>query len=296
MIDLNQALRLVYLRLQNWTKLGISHLPDLFVAIVVIFLAYTIAGYVRQILSKSLTRVSHNPALVDLTSLVASTAIKALGFFVALGTLGLDKTVTSLLAGAGVVALAIGFAFQDLTANFISGTMIAIQRPIQVGDMVETNGFQGRVVAVKLRSVVLDNFAGQKIEIPSKDVFQKPIVNYTRTGQRRLELSAGISYLDDLDKAQQVAKEAISALPFVLKDKPVDLFYKAFAGDSIQFKLLFWLDHTDTNTTFAMSEVIKTLKRAFDEEGILLMFPIGTYDLKKRIADDRNPPAQDGQV
>lgn len=291
MIDINQALRLVYLRLQGWTKTSIAHLPDLAVAILVVLFSYTLSRYVRQVIVRSLSRISHNPALVDLTGLVAATAIKAVGVFIALGAIGLDKTVTSLLAGAGVVALAIGFAFQDLTANFISGTMIAIQRPIQVGDIVETNGFMGRVVAVKLRSVLLDNFAGQKIEIPSKDVFQKPIVNYTRTGQQRIELSAGISYLDDLDKAQEVAMAAIHSLPFVLPDKPVNVYYKAFAGDSIQFLVWFWLDHSETNTAFAVSEAIKTLKRAFDENGILLMFPMGTYDLKKRIEEERSTMA-----
>ena len=288
MIDLNQALRLVYLRLQSWTKTSIAHLPDLAVAVLVILFAYTISNYIRQLIVKSLSRLSHNPALVELTGLVASTGIKLIGIFIALGALGLDKTVTSLLAGAGVVALAIGFAFQDLTANFISGTMIVIQRPIQVGDVVETNGFLGRVIAVKLRSVVLDNFAGQKIEIPSKDVFQKPIVNYTRSGQRRIELSAGVSYLDDLDKVQHVAREAMKSLPFVLPDRPVDVYFKSFAGDSIQFLVWFWLDHSDTNTTYAVSEAIKTLKRAFDDNGILLMFPIGTYDLKKRIENERS--------
>lgn len=287
MIDLNQAVRLIYLRLQGWTRTSISHLPDLAVAVLVILFSYTISRYVRQLITNSLSRVSHNPALVDLTGTVVSTAIKAVGVFIALGALGLDKTVTSLLAGAGVVALAIGFAFQDLTANFISGTMIAIQRPIQVGDIVDTNGFHGRVVAVQLRSVVLDNFEGQKIEIPSKDVFQKPIVNYTRTGQRRIELSAGVSYLDDLDNVQEVAVKAIKSLPFILADKPVDLYYKSFAGDSIQFVVRFWLQNTDTNITFAVSETIKTLKRAFDENGILLMFPIGTYDLKKKIETER---------
>ncbi|WP_439556631.1 mechanosensitive ion channel domain-containing protein, partial [Dyadobacter sp.] len=87
------------------------------------------------------------------------------------GVLGLDKTVTSLLAGAGVLALALGFAFQDLTTNFISGAFIAIQRPIKVGDIIETNGFTGKVLSIGLRSVKLDNFAGQHVELPSKDIF-----------------------------------------------------------------------------------------------------------------------------
>jgi small conductance mechanosensitive channel len=115
-----------------------------------------------------------------------------------IGCLGLDKTVTSLLAGAGVLALALGFAFQDLTTNFISGAFIAIQRPIKVGDVIETNGFTGKVLSIGLRSVKLDNFEGQQVELPSKDIFQKPIVNFTNSGERRVQMEGSIGYKDDL--------------------------------------------------------------------------------------------------
>ncbi|MBC8155151.1 MAG: mechanosensitive ion channel, partial [Bacteroidetes bacterium] len=176
MMTIDEAVRLMTLRLNAWAKLAVSHLPDLVIALVLVFFFNLAAGYVRRFMVRNLSRFSNNPALVNLSGTVVQLVISSIGVFYALGVLGLDKTVTSLLAGAGVVALAIGFALQDLTANLISGIIIALQRPIQVGDMVETNGFTGRVISIKLRSVKLDNFAGQTIEIPSKDVFQKPIV------------------------------------------------------------------------------------------------------------------------
>ncbi len=285
MMNAIAMVELIWQRLETWAKLAVSHLPNLAVALVVIFLANFIAGIVRRLTTRSLNRVSDNSSLADLSGLVARALVLATGVFIALGILGLDKTVTSLLAGAGVLALAIGFAFQDLTANFISGTFIAIQRPIQVGDLVETNGYSGRVVSIKLRSVVLDNFAGQLIEIPSKDVFQKPIVNFTRTGERRVELLCSVSYADDLDRAQRVATEAVGRLPFLRRGRDVEMHYRNFGDNTIGFLLWFWIDPLKTNPALALSEAIKAVKAAFDEAEILILFPPHTLDLKQRLAE-----------
>ncbi len=287
MMTFEDALRLMFIRLNGWFKLAISHLPDLLLAVGVVIVFNLLARYLRRLMVKSLDHLSDNPALVNLTGTFIQLTISSVGLFYALGLIGLDKTVTSLLAGAGVLALAIGFALQDLTANFISGTIIALQRPIQVHDVVETNGYTGRVISVKLRSVVLDNFSGQTIEIPSKDVFQKPIVNYTRSGQRRIELSAGISYADDLDKAQRVAIEAIGKLPFLRAGKPVEMNYRGFTLDMVQFFVWFWIDPTKADPATATSEALKALKKAFDKHSILIVFAPYTLDLKQRLKQER---------
>lgn len=285
MINFEEALRLIYHKLALWTKTAVSYLPEFITAILVILLFNFLARYVRRIVVRGLARVSDNVSLVNLTGALVQVLVAAVGLFIALGMLNLDKTVTSLLAGAGVLALAIGFAFQDLTTNFISGTMIALARPIQVGDLVETNGYTGKVLDIKLRSIILDNFQGQTIEIPTKDVFQKPIINYSRIGQRRIELTAGVSYLDDLAHAQRVAQSAIAPLPFVLHDHPVELHYRNLGDNAIQFVLWFWINPSMTSPQAALSEAIKALKRAFDENSILLLFPPQTFDLKQRLSD-----------
>ncbi len=281
-MDLNEGLRLIYQQLAGWSKAGIIYLPRIGLALVVFLVFSFIARYFRRLVVRGFDRFSDNMSLINLTGTVSQTLVTAVGLFFALGILGLDKTVASLLAGAGVIALAIGFAFQDLTANFISGTIIALQRPIQVGDLVETNGFVGQVLTVKLRSIVLDNFAGQTIEIPSKDVFQKPIINYSRTGLRRIELNCGVSYIDDLGKAQKTAVGAVRALPFIRKDKPVEMHYKGFTLDMIQFLVWFWIDPAKTDSARALSEAVKAVKTAFDQNDLLMMFPPHTFDLKKR--------------
>lgn len=290
MIDIEQAARLIYQKLVLWTKMAIGMIPELITAIVVVFIFNFLSRYIRRIVVRGLGRVSDNRSLVNLTGSVAQVVVMAVGLFIALGMLGLDKTVTSLLAGAGVLALAIGFAFQDLTTNFISGTMITLARPIQVGDVVETNGYLGRVLDIKLRSIILDNFQGQTIEIPTKDVFQKSITNYSRTGERRLEISYGISYADDLAKAQRVAKRAIRALPFLQPGKPIEAHYRNFTLDNVQGYVWFWMDPSKADPALATSEAIKVLKTAFDQNNILMMFPPHTYDLKKRKQEEQHLP------
>lgn len=282
MLNLGEVVRLIFERLEGWVKTAVISLPNLAVALLVILLFNFVSRYFRRLVVRGFDRFSNNVSLINLTGTVAQLAVMMLGIFIALDVLGLEKTVASLLAGAGVLALAIGFAFQDLTANFISGTIIALQRPIEVGDVVNTNGFQGKVVSIKLRSVVLDNGGGQTIEIPSKDVFQKPIINFSRSGLRRIELTAGVSHLDDLSKAQQVAISAVKALPFIRKDKPIEMHYKGVTLEMIQFLVWFWIDPAKVDATRALSEAIKAVKIAFDENDVLMVFPAHTYELKKR--------------
>lgn len=289
-MNFSQAAGLIYAELSAWTRIAVRFIPKVAVAIVLFVLFTILSRWLSRWLVRGLERISTNISLINLTGAVIRAVVVAIGLFVALGVLGLDKTVTSLLAGAGVIALAVGFAFQDLTANFISGTMIAITRPVQVGDTVETNGYTGKVLDIKLRSIVMDNGQGQTVEIPSKDVFQKPITNYSRIGQRRVELTAGISYLDDMIKAQQLAKVAVKALPFVLHDYQVELHYRNFGDANVQFVLWFWINPSITNPTAALSEAMIAVKRTFDANQILIVFAGQTFDLKQKLASNQQPP------
>lgn len=288
-MDFSQAAGLIYAELSTWIRIAIRYMPKLAVAIVLFVLFTFLSRWLSRWIVRGLDKVSNNISLINLTGAVVRAVVVAIGLFVALGVLGLDKTVTSLLAGAGVIALAIGFAFQDLTANFISGTMIALTRPIQVGDTVETNGYTGKVLDIKLRSIVMDNGQGQTVEIPSKDVFQKPITNYSRIGQRRIELTAGISYLDDMTKAQQLAKAAVKALPFVLHEYPVEVYYRNFGDANIQFVIWFWISPAITNPTAALSEAMIVVKRTFDANQILTVFAGQTFDLKQKLSSSQQP-------
>lgn len=282
-MDFSKIISLLYTELTGWARYGVRLIPRLALALVILIVAIIVARWISRWVRAVLNRVSRNQSLASLTGSVVRVIVVAVGVFMALGILGLEKTVTSLLAGAGVIALAVGFAFQDLTANFISGTMIALARPIQVGDTIETNGFTGKVLYVRIRSVVLDNGQGQTVEIPSKDVFQKPIINHSKNGLRRIEIISGVSYIDDLVKAKRVAQEAVRALPFIVKGQSVDLHYRAFGDNNIQFMLWFWVDPLKTNPAAAQSEAMMAIHNAFNRNQILMVFAGHTFDLRQKL-------------
>lgn len=234
-MNISEAIHLIHLKILLWLKEAVSHVPNLLIAILVVILFGAASGYIKKAVVRLMSRVTGNTSLVNLTSSFLRLFVIAIGIFVALNILGLNQAVTSLLAGAGIIGLALGFAFQDLTANFLSGAFIAIQQPIRVGDVVETNGYFGMVKAINIRSTIIGNFGGQEIEIPSRDIFQKPIVNFSKSNERRMQLNCGVSYDDDLQKAQEVAMAAIQSLPFLQPGKPVEFHYQNFSDRSVTF-------------------------------------------------------------
>ncbi|MCE7041209.1 mechanosensitive ion channel family protein [Dyadobacter sp. CY312] len=273
-------------KLERWYDAGVGFIPNVIIAILVLIAFRYTASYISNLVSKLLGKASHNVALVSLISAITKIAVFAVGLFFALGILGLDKTVTSLLAGAGVLALALGFAFQDLTTNFISGAFIAIQRPIAVGDIIETNGYTGRVKSIGLRSVKLDNFAGQMVELPSKDIFQKPIVNFTHSGERRVSIECGVSYQDDLKKVENLTLETIKSLNFLSAIRPVEFNFTKFGENSVDFQVLFWIDQIKTGPGAAKSTGMMAIKSKFDEHGITIPFPVRNQDVTTQVAKE----------
>jgi small conductance mechanosensitive channel len=269
----------IAVKVDRWTMDAYRLLPNLVIALLILVVFRSLATLGGRFIERVLGRASQNVALVGLISAITRIAIIATGFFFALGVLGLDKTVTSLLAGAGVLALALGFAFQDLTTNFISGAFIAIQRPIQVGDIIETNGYTGKVLSIGLRSVKLDNFEGQQVELPSKDIFQKPIVNFTHSGDRRVRMEGSIGYKDDLAVVESLALSVIRKLDFIDPLKAIEFNFTRFTEKSIDFEILFWIRQDKIGPGPAKSAAMKVVKRVFDDNNISFPTPARPLDL-----------------
>lgn len=266
-------------KLYGWMEKVVLLLPNLVVAVVVVVIFLLFSRLVEKITSRILARVSSNQQINNLLSSLVRIGIVLAGLFTALGILQLDKTVTSLLAGVGILGLALGFAFQDLAANFMSGIIMSIIRPFKIGDVIRTNDFLGVIQAISLRSTSLKTFDGQSVLLPNKDVFGNPLINYSEDPKRRVDLRVGVSYGDNLELAREVAIEAVEAIPERIKEREVELFYSEFADSSITFEIRFWVPyHKQADYLAARSEAITRIKKAFDENRITIPFPIRTVD------------------
>lgn len=279
-LNLDQALQATIEKVNGWVAGLIQMIPNFVAAVLVLLLFWGLAKLVRRIVERLLRSVSSNRSVNRLLSTASYLVVIAIGLFAALGILNLEKTVTSLLAGAGILGLAIGFAAQDTVENLFAGLMLSIRRPIQEGDLVETNDALGIVNEINLRATRLRTLQGQMVYIPSSVVYKNPLTNYSEYGQRRVDLSCGVAYGDDLERAKQVAVDALEDLEMRDESRDVELFFEEFGGSSVNFTIRFWIDFSASQAQFlaARSEAIVRLKTAFDENDITIPFPIRTLD------------------
>lgn len=267
-------------KVMGWVRGFVLLLPNLAVAVLTLIAFWLAAKLARGLLLRLLHRVSPSEQVNRLVSQTAFLALLATGAFIALGILGLEKTVASLLAGAGIITLALGFAFQDIVANVLAGIYLSIQHPFRVGHLIESKDFFGVVKRVHLRWTEIRSQQGQIVFIPNKQVIENPITNYSATGQRRIDLKVGVSYGEDLEKVRRVGIETLEQVSARKPDTEVELFFEEFGDSSIDLVARFWIDFGAKQADYlqARSEAVERLKRAFDEHGITIPFPIRTLD------------------
>jgi small conductance mechanosensitive channel len=187
--------------------------------------------------------------------------------------------VTSLLAGAGVIGLAIGFAAQEVAANFFSGVIIAFREPYTIGDIIEISGHKGKVKSVNLRTTNIVTFDGLEVFIPNRLIFSEPFTNLTSTIDRRISLNVGVSYGDDLETVPDLIKKSLEDVSYRLKNKEVSVYFTDFGDSSINLVVHVWVKYSE-NTDYLQSkhESVMAIKKAFDQNGITIPFPIRTLD------------------
>jgi small-conductance mechanosensitive channel len=267
-------------KLLGWLETLISMLPNFFLAIIVLIVFYFLAKTIKVGINRALSRLVDNQNILELAAQIIFYVIMIVGSFVALGVLNLDKTVTSLLAGAGVIGLALSFAFQDLATNFISGVFLAVQKPLQIGDLIQTNSYIGYVKKIGLRAIDIENFDGQYVIIPSKEVFQNPLLNYNRLNHRRVNVPVGISYGDDIEIVEKLLYGTIRNLDIARDDySDVRVDFDGFGDSSVNFIVRFWIERCDQPSYHkAYTKAGIAIKKAFDANGITIPFPIRTLD------------------
>lgn len=277
--EFDSALNQVIEKIQTWWEAFVSMIPNMGVAIILLILFIVLSRLGAKAFKKLFYESSQRPALTSLFATIIQYTIFGIGLFIVLSVLKLDKAVTSILAGVGILGLALGFAFQDIAANFVSGIILAFRTPFTIGDIIEVNGIMGTAMATNLRTTVVKTFTGQEVYIPNKDVMQHPIYNYTNLGKRRIDISIGVSYGDDLDKVQEVTLETINKIDGVIDPENTVFDYEEFAGSSINFNIRFWINYPGDPGYFKVkTDAIKAIKKAFDENDIMIPFPISTLD------------------
>ncbi|PZQ53604.1 MAG: mechanosensitive ion channel family protein [Phenylobacterium zucineum] len=214
----------------------------------------------------------HHPGDETLATFV-STFVKyvviAVGLVAVLQQLGVKTT--SVLAVLGAASLAIGLALQGTLGNVAAGVMILLLRPYRAGDRVELNGRQGKVVGMDLFNTKLLDYDGLTLFMPNGKVFGDMIVNISQAGRRRIELTFGVDYEDDLDLALSTMLELAEADPRVLKSPTPWAKVTATADSAVNVTLRCWA--TPDDWMDAKFDLTKQIKEAFDARGLSFPYP-----------------------
>ncbi|MEM8524036.1 MAG: mechanosensitive ion channel family protein [Bacteroidota bacterium] len=278
MEQFSEAWSKMWNKLDGWVEKIVMMLPNLLIAAFVMGVSIFIARFVSKYTQKLAFKFTHNKTVSSVISSVITAVFVLISLFLVLSILNLDKALTSLLAGAGVIGLAVGLALQEPLVNLFSGVMMSVRSLFNIDDLVETNGYFGKIKKIDLRSTLLELPTGELVTIPNKEVLQDPLKNFTASGKRRVVLECGVSYGDDLEKVKALTINTVSEL---LNEEPenIDFYYTAFGDSSINFMLRYWRrDVSQPSVLGTKSDVIMAIKKAYDANDISIPFPIRTLD------------------
>lgn len=261
----------------------IGALPDMGIALVVVLVTWLLAKYAVRIADRITGKTEMRPSLKTLVDTLVKLAIWLTGLMIALTVVMPGITPASLIAGLGIGAVAIGFAFQDIFENFLAGVLIMLREKMRIGDVIECEGIIGKVEHITLRETYIRKLSGEVTLVPNSILFKNPVEILTDEIERRHELTAGVSYDTDLDHAADVIRSAVEGVDAVLKDKGVDVFACEFNSSSVDFKVRWWAGSKPRDMHESRDAVIRAIKRALDDAGIEIPFPYITHTFKEAV-------------
>lgn len=195
----------------------------------------------------------------------------ALGFFLALAALGVELTQLTILGGA--LGVGIGFGLQNVVSNFVSGLILAFERPIREGDQIQLRDLNGEVRRIGFRATIVRTFDGAEVIVPNAALISNEVTNWTLSDQqRRLTVAVGVAYGTDPARVQEVMLQVPGRVPEVLRTpEPVALF-TGFGESALTFELRFWTVDAD-RVSLVRSAVVAALHDALVAAGIEVPFP-----------------------
>jgi small conductance mechanosensitive channel len=218
---------------------------------------------------KGMQRADVEPLLVKFLGNILYALLLTFVILAAISRIGIQTA--SLIAVIGAAGLAVGLALQGSLANFAAGVMVIIFRPYRIGDYVEAGGVSGTVEDVQIISTELSTPDNRKIIVPNGQMMSGAVVNYSAHATRRVDLTVGVGYDDDIDTVRRVLESVVADDPRVLSEPAPNIRMNAMGDSSITWIVRPWVQASDYWDVYW--EMTEEIKRRFDREGISIPFP-----------------------
>ena len=250
-------------------EIFLGTMSNLLAALLFIVLGHYVAKIIAASVSKVIRKRGAADLLADFISKVIYVAVFSIPLLAGLETAGLN--ITSMMAILGAMGLAIGLALKDSLSNFAAGVIISILGPFRTDDFVEVAGLSGTVTDVSLFSTILTTTDNKLVTIPNNSIINNPITNYTAKHTRRIDMTIGVSYDDDLKIARDVLTEVLGSHPKVLKDPAPAVVLMDLADSSINFACRPWVKKEDYWSV--RDDLLESFKRELEAAGCSFPYP-----------------------
>jgi small conductance mechanosensitive channel len=237
----------------------------------IVVAAYQVAKVVQKLVNRALVsaKLKISSLLHQMFVASARNLILIVGFMIAISQLGIS--LGPLLAGLGIAGFIVGFALQDTLGNFASGLLILFYRPFDVGDFVNAGGVEGMANHMSLVNTTFMTLDNQRLVVPNNQIWGSVIRNVTAQTTRRIGLVFGISYDDDIEKAERIFAEILDSQPQILDDPEPMIRPHELGDSSVNFVVRPWVATEDYWETYW--EITKQVKLRFDQEGVSIPYP-----------------------
>jgi small conductance mechanosensitive channel len=268
--SLNKLLSLdVGMSASEWLVLAEYYGLRAALVIVLLTLAWTMAGWLTSVVRSSLLRLKFDETLTLFLAKLTWWGVMGLAALACLSKFGVETTSFAAVIGAG--GLAIGLAFQGTLSNFAAGAMLLIFRPYKVADFVNIAGHSGRVAEIELFTTSIDTSDNRRIIIPNSSIFGAVIENITHNRNRRVEVMVGVAYAVDIDETRRVLEEAAQATKGTLLDPPFAIILTELASSSVNWSVRVWCRTSDFGDV--RQALLREIKMRLDRAGIEIPFP-----------------------
>ena len=254
----------------HWIKF-LNILPELILSILILTIFYIIGGNISRLMKSRLYVRTKDGLLSGFLGKITKWTVFIIGLIVAMDILGLATLASGIITGAGISAVILGFAFKNIGENFLSGLLLAFNRPFKIGDLIITSGFTGTITSMDFRTTNIRTDEGKDVYIPNSMILNNPLTNITREGLRRFDFSIQLDYNNDIVLAKQMISKAVGEVAEVLKN-PAPIIVVDQLTSTVSVKAYYWIDALKAERAILeiKGEVIERSKKHLAEGGIVI--------------------------
>ncbi len=262
----------------------VERLPVVGIAIVVLILFYWIPRLLFR-WDQLYARFGIDPLIRNLIRQALRSFIFLLGLMLALEILDLTTLVGALIGTAGLIGISLGLGFRHVAENYLAGLFLSVRSPFSMNDLIQVDRYEGKVVRLSSREMVLMTLDGNHLRIPNSIAYQSVIINFTRNPLRRFDFEVGVSVAEDLKFVRLVGCEALRGMTGVLTHPEPSMGVERLGNYNVIVCFYGWVDQREADLLKVKSQAIRTVKTALDKAGITIPEPMQSVLLRPRSGD-----------